>query len=259
MFKFFKKKNKKNNGCSSFKIVAKCPKCGNNLVESEDYLSCTGVLSGECNFQIKNTINGEKIDLEIFADFQKKVTQIQHVYNTVNEKINKKAHVYDTVSEKTNKKAKEINIERSKQKQHLEKVMLKSLTKRDKFFVGARMLEGHCINCASIAFRNGNTVKCSNEDCNFTVSTIYSGINFSDKQMSQLIGRRISEEYTFTNKNGERFKGRVFLDFDDRIQMTSEYKFVDDISSLPEKYFEHIYAPDKKNELFVPLKTLLEK
>lgn len=244
MFKFFKKKNKKNNGCSSFKIVAKCPKCGNNLVESEDYLSCTGGLSGECNFQIKNTINGEKIDLEIFADFQKKVTQVQHVYNTVNEKVNKKA--------------KEAKEKQKSNDYYFEIGLREKLSKRDAFFKNARMLEGRCMNCASIAFRNGNTVKCIDEKCNFTVTTFYSGINFSDKQMSQLIGRRISEEYIFTNKNGETFKGRVFLDFDDRLQMTGKYKFVDDISSLSEKYFKNIYAPDNNGKKFIPLQTLLK-
>lgn len=233
MLGFFKKLiNKKDATSSDIRDVARCPKCGEKVMEHGDYWACVDILTNKCNFKMKNIINGKKMDIDVLINYQM-AEQYEYLYNVINNKI------ADTKADK-------------------EKPVKNNLANKDKFFENAKMLKDCCINCGRPAYRLGDTVKCSDVKCNFTIKTTYAGVNFSDEQMSQLIGRRISEEYTFKNcSTGETFKGRVFIDFDNRIQMIPKYKFVDDISKLSDRYFKYIYAPDKNGRKFIPLKELL--
>ena len=63
--KFLNKMNEKA-GQSVFDHVGKCPKCGNNLLESGDFWSCEGLLNQSCTFSISRyTDNGTPITLEM--------------------------------------------------------------------------------------------------------------------------------------------------------------------------------------------------
>ena len=50
---------------------AKCPKCNGKIIDKNDHWVCENLKSGNCNFKIKNTLNNEKIDLELLINFQK--------------------------------------------------------------------------------------------------------------------------------------------------------------------------------------------
>lgn len=234
MFGFLKKlTNRENVGCNDVKAIAKCPKCGKEVIETGDYWACIDVLSGTCTFRMKNILNGKKMDINILAEYQK-AEEYQYIYNVINNKV---------ADMKTDK----INAQNN------------NLANKDKFFKKAKMLEQGCVNCGRPIYRLGDTVRCVDQKCNFEAKTVYGGVNFSDEQMSQLLGRSISEEYTFKNSStGDTFTGRVFFDFDRDVKLTSKYKFVDDISKLDKRYFKYVYAPEKDGRVRIPLKELLD-
>ena len=243
MIKLLKKILKKNkNKNKKYNDKALCPLCDNTLYQDKSSLFCN---NNECNFKITRNINDKKIDLETFCDFQNKVLETQHIYKDIHREAL-------AVEEAENQKYKEMRNNR-------ERIMLERLTKEDSFFKGSRMLDSSSLNCLGTPFRKGDTIKCSNLHCECTIKTTYGGITFSDEEMSGLMNFQISEEYLFTQENGSKVKGRVFFDFDENFKKIPEYRFVEDISKLPEIYFKCLQAPSKKNEKFKPLETLLQK
>lgn len=66
MLKFLKEKTEKTNNYSSITVVGECPKCGRNLLETEGFVSCEGVLSRECEFRTKKLSVIKRLMFKIF-------------------------------------------------------------------------------------------------------------------------------------------------------------------------------------------------
>lgn len=230
MFNFFNKKNRNNIITTNFKKkshTARCPKCNNLLTENNDYLCCVDTLSGVCDFKIDRNINGKKISLEMFADFQS-IPNVINVYNIVNSERDRMIQYY-----------KDMYAD-----------MQERYIKKDIFFKGARRLKGHCPNHFNpTLFRKGNIVKCG--ECDFTINTVFRGVNFSDDDIKKMLDRTISNEHIFIDDDGSSIKTTAFLDFDKKGNRNGEFELVRDISEMEEHHlqFVHIYPEDSKSRM----------
>ena len=214
MLNFFKNLNKKKND-DDINIIAKCPKCGKEVIETGDYWACVDILSGNCNFKMKNIHNGRKMDVSVFAEFQK-IDEYEHIYNAIHRQSNiTRARIYETENKNPD---------------------------------GPVRLRQGCPNCGGLFHRHGNIVKCSKPKCRFKIETTFMGINFSDEQMSQLLERRISEIYTFKNSKGEEITGRAIIKLDKKANLIPKYILVTEINVLDEIYFEYSLAPKEEGE-----------
>lgn len=63
MFKLFKKTRTED----IYKGTAKCPICESKISENKDYWVCSGK---DCDFKIKNILDGEKIDINLLINMQ---------------------------------------------------------------------------------------------------------------------------------------------------------------------------------------------
>lgn len=227
MFGFLKKimskinESKKND--IDISVVAKCPKCNAEVLEVGEHWACVNTLTKTCNFRMKNTLEGEKIDINLLINFQK-LKQYEYLISVINEEVKKE----------------ELRLKNDESKDYKE-------------------LDSSCGNCGTRISRfNDNTVRCHNKKCGFTVEASFMGITFSDEQISEIMTRHISHEYDFINSKGNVVRGRAVLELDDNFNLTSKYRLVTDISKLPKKYFKFISAPEKDGNIRIPLDTLLK-
>lgn len=219
MFKILKNlvQKKESNTDNDIKPVAKCPKCGLTVIEHNEYWGCVGRLSKSCDFKIKNTYKGEKLDISMLNDFQK-MEQFTYIYGILHGKAQD------------------------------EKERRKNAVLRDGVDLNVT-----CKKCLHEMYRVGKTAKCSNEKCGFEISTTYKGITFSDEQMKDLLNRRVSEEYVFEDGS----KGRVLINQDTKHEFISEYVFFSNVKELKKEYFTYYSVPTSINKKFTSIKYLI--
>lgn len=231
MFKFLNIFNKKKNDSTTTNnfekksYIARCPKCNSLLAENNDYLYCADTLSGTCDFKIDRNINGKKISLEMFADFQN-IPNVTNVYNIVNSERDRVIKYYEDI----------------------EKERLESYIKKDTFFKEARRIEGTCPTHSSYnMYRKDNIVKCGK--CDFELNTVFCGVNFSDDEISNMLTEASSEEHQFIDENGESINTVAFLDFDEKGNFNGKFKLVTDLLKLEEHHLSavRIYPKNVKS------------
>lgn len=225
MFKFAKKLIKKNNDDNKpkFNVIAKCPKCGANLLEVGEYWSCENNISRTCNFSIKNTFNGEKIDINLLINFQA-IKELSKGFENI-----------------FNESQEELKLQKDFGCKDVKKLEI-----------------GHCFNCLGPIYRIGDKLQCRNEKCGYSISTKYKGVNFSDEQMIELFCRRMSEEYDFIDENGSTTKGRVIILENKNSSLSSEYLFFKDAKDLDKKYQNRYFLPKSVNPKLIRIKVSID-
>lgn len=218
MFGIFKNLTQKKEDATKddVKIVAKCPKCGKDIIDTGEYWACVDILSGTCNFKMKNTYKGEKMDISQLVSFEE-MEQFEYIYSI----IHKKAQ-----NEKTKREG-------------------------DKFRNHTK-LGTLCNTCRHDMYKMDDKVICSNEKCGFEIGITYKGVAFSDKQMIELLNRRVSEEYTFN----DGIKGRVLINQNKKHDFISEYLLFTDVKDLEKKYLSYYFLPESMSKMFESIEYL---
>lgn len=218
MFGIFKNLTQKKEDTTKgdVKIVAKCPKCGKDIIDTGEYWACVDILSGTCNFKIKNTYKGEKMDISQLVSFEE-MEQFEYIYSIIH------------------KKAQNEKIKREGDK-----------------FRNHTKLGTLCNTCTHDIYKVDGRVVCSNKKCGFEISTMYKGVTFSDQQMIELLNRRVSEEYIFNDGT----KGRVLINQDKKHCFTSEYLLFANVEDLKKEYLSYYFLPESISKRFESIKYL---
>lgn len=119
-----------------------------------------------------------------------------------------------------------------------------------------RELANKC-SCGGTVFRYGDLAACNK--CNFRIATKYAEKVFSDEEMSNLIGKRISEYGIFKAvcSHGKPLKGRVYIDFNQQGNLLPKYQFVNNTSNIQGYHREQLFIKDKKSNTYIPLSSIV--
>lgn len=206
------------------KIIARCPKCGKEVIETGDCWACIDVLSGTCNFRISNIHNGKKMSIEALTEYQR-AEEYQRIYDAIHNNV---------IEGKTLKEKRELEIKSNHK------------YAGNEFFEKGVRLHGSCPRCKEDIYKLGDTVKCMNapDHCSFSMKSIYKGVRFTDEEMNKLLRGYVSDEYMFTDNSGKKFSGRVFIDINKKTaDKLPRFKYIKDIQSFiesiddPEDYY----------------------
>lgn len=183
-------KNKKN-----IEIVGKCPKCGNDVIEINNYYSCLGIHDDTCKYKKPNSFNGEYLSYEeilkcakykemISAGFfdDEKEKSIKDSLSTINENISGES----------------ITTENTEDKSSSEEI-----SKNDSVL-------GLCPKCKSDVIENNNSYSCTK--CNYSLKKFFSKTVIEPKEIKLLLEKKPTNLIQFTDKNGKTYNSRLTLD-----------------------------------------------
>ena len=176
MFNFKKKNIYKESNCT-ISTGAICPKCGGEILESGNYWRCENILSKSCDFSINNILDGEKINIKYLLKFQE-TEDTEKVYLEIYKKALNKFRLNRDFSFKKTYKIK----------------------------------NAFCPRCWHDIHKIGGAVQCTNKDCNFTMPIYFKGVKLSDKEITAIFKRRVSERYNFKNRDGSIINARLIID-----------------------------------------------
>lgn len=180
-----------------------CPKCKGNILEQGDFWICENTTDDKCNVKISNIYKEHKLDFQYLVDFEKSI-----LYKCFKRPVEEA------------KKEKEFRAQAG--------------------LTGATLFPcSWCDSCGAHVYRKDDEIACAR--CGLRFSTVYKGVNFCDEEMKSLIAHSLSEEHTFTDENGNSFKGRVLLKKNSK---PVEYVFIEDINKLSEEQKDNYFLPN---------------
>lgn len=181
-------------GDSRLKIVGKCPKCQRDVVELDDYYTCTGILLNLCDYKKPNLFEGEYISFEEIkgAEKYKRMIDAGFLGDIVKpEQLTKEPEQKQNTVVPENKIDNEAS--ESTVKQEIEDTVL-----------------GKCPKCGNKVVEEEKAYKCTK--CNYSLSKYFSKTLIEPKEVKLLLDRKTTNVLELKKKDGQTYKSKLILD-----------------------------------------------
>lgn len=175
--------------------VGQCPKCSNKVLEFNGFYSCSGNLTDDCDFKVSTQLENKKVSFKEISNYihLKKL----EASGLLNKEIDNILSVYEKSldNNKTTYQKDESKIVRS--------------TKLDEQKESIKIL-GKCPKCGGNITYNKPKYSCNH--CDYSLNGYYQRAKINPTQIEKLLKGHPTEILKFTNKNGEKYDGKLILD-----------------------------------------------